>query len=173
MDTGFYVPAGGQSRIAEPFATDPDIGTPVSLPNMRDVPALESGGGGLVSTAMDYARFCQMVASGGVLGRERLLGRKMIELMSSDHLGSGIAIDRALGLLPPGHRFGLGFAVRTDSGLAPFPGSVGTIHWGGIAGTTFWIDPREELFALLMIQAPGQREYYRTLFRNLVYAALV
>ncbi|MBN8906206.1 MAG: serine hydrolase, partial [Rhodospirillales bacterium] len=71
-----------------------------------------------------------------------------------------------------GHGFGLGFAVRKVAGMAPFPGSVGSYFWGGAAGTTFWVDPAERLFAVLMIQAPAQREYYRVLFRDLVYAAL-
>ena len=75
-------------------------------------------------------------------------------------------------LLPPGHGFGLGFAVRTAAGMAPFPGSVGNYYWGGAAGTTFWVDPAERLFAVMMIQAPVQREYYRLLFRDLVYAAI-
>mgnify|MGYP006321578835 CR=1 FL=1 len=75
-------------------------------------------------------------------------------------------------LLPPGHGFGLGFAVRTAAGLSPVPGSVGLYYWGGIAGTTFFVDPKEDLFAMLMIQAPNQRDYYRPLFRSLVYAAL-
>jgi CubicO group peptidase (beta-lactamase class C family) len=62
--------------------------------------------------------------------------------------------------------------VRTAAGLAPIPGSVGQYYWGGAAGTTFWVDPRERLYAVLMIQAPGPREFYRVLFRDLVYAAI-
>jgi CubicO group peptidase (beta-lactamase class C family) len=75
--------------------------------------------------------------------------------------------------LPLGHGFGLGFAVRRDLGVASVPGSVGTYFWGGMAGTTFFVDPTEDLFACLMLQAPNQREYYRMLFRDLVYATLV
>ncbi len=75
-------------------------------------------------------------------------------------------------LLPPGHGFGLGFAVRRENGMAPTPGTVGEFYWGGIAGTAFWIAPAEELVALMLIQAPGQRVYFRQLFRNLVHAAL-
>jgi len=89
--------------------------------------------------------------------------------MASDHLGS---IPGPPDLLPPGHGFGLGFAVRRETGLAPFPGSVGTFYWSGAAGTAFWIDPVERLTAVLMLQAPAQREYYRVLFRDLVYAAV-
>jgi CubicO group peptidase (beta-lactamase class C family) len=110
-----------------------------------------------------------MMLNGGRLGATRLLGRKTIELMASDHLGG---IPGSPDLLPPGHGFGLGFAVRLQPGMAPFPGSVGSYFWGGAAGTTFWIDPAERLIAVLMIQAPGQREHYRVLFRDLVYAAV-
>ena len=82
----------------------------------------------------------------------------------------GIPIDGAL--LPPGHGFGLGFAVRLATGQSPVPGSVGTYHWSGIGGTSFFVDPQQDLYALLLTQAPNQRDHYRQLFRNLVYAAL-
>lgn len=172
QDTAFSAPPEKVDRLAQPFATDPDTGNAVQLYDPRGTPKLHSGGGGLVGTALDYARFCQMLAGGGELGHARILGRKTVEFMASDHLGRDVVIDQALGLLPPGHGFGLGFAVRRVTGEASFPGSAGTFYWGGIAGTTFWLDPKEDLWALLMIQAPGQREYYRMLFRNLVYSAL-
>ena len=69
--------------------------------------------------------------------------------------------------------FGLGFAVRMALGLTPVPGSVGTFYWSGMAGTSFFVDPVEDMFAILLVQAPNQRAYYRQLFRNLVYACLV
>jgi len=169
VDSGFSVPAAEQSRIAEPFAKDPENGTDVALLNIRRPALFESGGGGMVATAMDYARFLGMLLGNGRLGSVRLLGRKTVELMTSDHLGT---ISASSDLLPPGHGFGLGFAVRTQPGLAPFPGSVGTYYWGGAAGTTFWVDPVERLYAVLMIQAPVQRELYRVLFRDMVYAAV-
>ncbi len=168
-DAAFWVPDAHQGRIAEPFRRDPEGGTEVNLLDVRRTAIFESGGGGMVATAMDYARFMQMLLGGGRLGTVRLLGRKTVELMTADHLGS---IPSAPDLVPPGHGFGLGFAVRTHAGLAPFPGSVGTYYWGGAAGTTFWVDPVERLTAVLMIQAPAQREHYRVLFRDLVYAAL-
>ena len=90
--------------------------------------------------------------------------------MTSDHLGT---IPASGDLLPPGHGFGLGFAVRTAAGMSPVPGSVGLYYWGGIAGTTFFVDPAQDLYALLMIQAPNQRDHYRAVFRSLVYAALI
>lgn len=168
-DTAFSVPAADQDRVAEPFAKDPDAGTDVALLDVRRPAVFESGGGGLVSSSLDYARFMAMLLGNGRLGATRLLGRKTVDLMTSDHLGK---ITGAADLLPAGHGFGLGFAVRTQAGMAPFPGSVGNYYWSGAAGTSFWIDPTERLYAVLMIQAPIQREYYRVLFRDMVYAAV-
>lgn len=169
VDTAFHVPERDHSRLAEAFGRDPDSGVAVQLLEVRNPPGFESGGGGLVSTAADYARFLQMLLNGGTFEGRRLLGRKTIEFMTSDHLGP---ITGAPDLLIPGHGFGLGFAVRLQAGIAHVPGSIGQYFWGGLAGTTFWVDPAEQLFALLLIQAPGLRDYYRTLFRDLVYSAL-
>ncbi len=168
-DTSFAVPQNGWDRIAEPFATDPDSGEAVRLLNAREAPRFESGGGGLMSTAGDYIRFLQLMRNGGMLEGCRLVSRKTIAWMTSDHLG---AIPVHGDLLLPGYGFGLGFAVRTQSGLAPQPGSPGQYFWSGIGGTSFFVDPRDDLFALLLTQAPNQRIYYRNLFRQLVYAAL-
>ena len=169
-DTGFSAPPEKHDRLAEPFAKDPDTGAPVTLIDQRSPPSFESGGGGLVSTIDDYARFLHMLYHGGTLDGVRILGRKTLAFMASDHLGSQVVIGSDL--LPPGHGFGLGFAVRLASGMAPTPGTIGEFYWGGIAGTAFWIAPAEELVALMLIQAPGQRVYFRQLFRNLVHAAL-
>jgi CubicO group peptidase (beta-lactamase class C family) len=168
VDTAFYVPAPGHGRLAEAFAKDPDTGAGVQLINVHDAPKFESGGGGLVSTAGDYARFLQMLLNGGRLDGVRFLSRKTLELMTADHLGP---ITGAPDLLLPGYGFGLGFAVRLQPGIAHVPGSVGQYFWGGLAGTTFWVDPAEALFAIMLIQGPGQRDYFRNLFRDLVYAA--
>ncbi len=168
-DTGFWVLPEEEHRIAEPFAHDPDGGIPMKVIEPRQVPALESGGGGLMSTALDYARFLQCLRNKGELNGVRLLSPHTVDYMTSDHLGN-IPADGTL--LPPGHGFGLGFAVRTHLGLSPVPGSVGLYYWGGIAGTTFFVDPVLDMYAMLLIQAPNQRDYYRPLFRNLVYAAL-
>ena len=170
-DTAFFVPADKGERLAEPFADDPDTGAPVELIDARTPPRFESGGGGLLSTMDDYMRFAQMLYLGGALGSTRILGRKTLEFMTADHLGPNVRIATSF-LLPPGHGFGLGFAVRHDVGMAPTPGTPGEFFWGGVAGTVFWIAPREELLAMMMVQAPRQRDYYRQLFRNLVYAAL-
>ncbi len=169
VDTAFHVPERYHSRLAEAWPTDPDTGLAVRLLEVRDAPKFESGGGGLVSTAGDYARFLQMLLDLGKFDGQRFLSRKTLELMTADHLGP---VTGAPDLLLPGHGFGLGFAVRLHTGIAHVPGTIGQYFWGGLAGTTFWVDPAEQLFAVLLIQAPGQRDYYRTLFRALVYSAV-
>jgi CubicO group peptidase (beta-lactamase class C family) len=169
-ETAFHTGEENAGRLAEPFPVDPWNGDKIQLFNMLEKPVMESGGGGLVSTTMDYARFCQMLLNGGVLDGSRIIGRKTLQLMASDHLGPDVKVDSPL--MPPGHGFGLGFAVRTQTGIAPFMGSVGQFFWSGMGGTFFWIDPVEDLFAVFMSQGPGQRTYTRTLARDLVYAAL-
>lgn len=169
-ETAFHTAAENAPRLAEPFATDPWTGDKVQLFNMLEKPVMESGGGGLVSTTMDYARFAQMLLNGGELDGVRIIGRKTLEFMASDHLDPSVEIKGTL--TQPGHSFGLGFGVRTQDGIAPFSGSVGQFFWSGMGGTFFWIDPKEDLFAIFMSQAPGQRVHTRTLVRNLVYAAI-
>ena len=153
-ETAFHTAPENADRLAEAFATDPWTGEKVQLFNMLEKPAMESGGGGLVSTTMDYARFCQMLLNGGVLDGVRIIGRKTLQLMTSDHLGPEVKLNGHLEALP-GHSFGLGFAVRTHEGMAPFAGSVGQYFWSGIAGTFFWIDPREELLPSSWHRAPA------------------
>ena len=140
-----------------------------------------SGGGGLVSTAGDYARFCQMLLNGGELDGVRLVSRKAVAEMSSDQLPPGIRITRsqnpANDVSPEtGHGFGLGFMVRTADGRSAFPGSVGDYSWTGLYGTQFWIDPRKEMFAIVMVQnapsALGVSSRYWNETRSLVYGAL-
>jgi len=169
-ETAFHTGEENAGRLAEPFAVDPWNSDQVQLFNMLEKPVMESGGGGLVSTTMDYARFCQMLLSGGTLDGVRIIGRKTLQLMASDHLTPDVRVQGTL--VPPGHSFGLGFAVRTQQGIAPFSGSAGQFFWSGMAGTFFWIDPAEDLFAVFMMQGPGQREYIRSMLRNLVYAAV-
>jgi CubicO group peptidase (beta-lactamase class C family) len=168
-DAAFSVPEKHHGRIAEAFAKDPETASNVSLLDVKRTALFESGGGGLVATTMDYARFGAMLLSNGRFEGRTYLGRKTLELMTSDHLGS---IPGNPEMLPIGYGFGLGFAVRTSAGQAPFPGSVGDYYWTGAAGTSFWIDPAERLVAVLMVQAPVQRAHYRVLFRDLVYAAI-
>lgn len=169
-DTGFFAASRNAARLAEPLATDPWTGDRIALFDMLEQPAMEAGGGGLVSTAVDYARFCQMLLNGGTLNGERIIGPKTLAFMASDHLGPDV---RKVGdFLPPGISFGLGFAVRTTTGMAPVPGSPGQFYWSGIAGTAFWIDPVERMFAIFLSQAPGQRMRYLPMFRNMVHAAI-
>jgi len=169
-ETGFHTGQDNKPRLAEPFPVDPWTGDKVALFDPLEIPKMESGGGGLVSTAMDYARFCQALLNGGTLDGNRIIGHKTLTFMASNHVGPHVKVESHL--LPPGHGFGLGFAVRTHEGMAPFAGSVGQYFWSGMAGTFFWIDPKEDLFAVFLSQGPGQREYFRTLVRSLVYAAV-
>ena len=175
-DTGFE--ATGE-RAAEP-QIDPATG---ARPPMRDVGRPHrwaSGGGGLVSTAADYLRFCQMLLNGGELDGTRLLAPGTIRHMTADHLppdvGYGETARERFGALAPvpemGYGFGLGFAVRTAAGRCPLPGSVGEYFWGGVYGTAFWIDPAEHLIVVTMMLAPERRLYYRHLLRPLVYGAV-
>ena len=113
-----------------------------------------------------------MLSLGGSLDDARLLSRKSVEYMTAEHVGPDVRIGTKY-LLSPGHGFGLGFAVRREIGLAPTPGTPGEYFWGGIAGTVFWVAPKEDMIALMMIQAPGRREYFRQLFRILANAVLL
>ena len=169
VETGFDVPAEQHHRLAEPLAAPPEGVPLVPVYDPRlPVPA-QNGGGGLLSTAADYARFVRMLLNGGRLEGVRLLGRKTVELMTADHLGP---IPRANDLLPPGHGFGLGFAVKTALGEHTEPGSIGSYGWSGAAGTAFFVDPAESMFAIVMTQSPGLLDDVRELFRQGVYAAL-
>lgn len=169
VDTGFHVPESQHGRLAEAFAKDPDTGAPVELSEVRRKPAFESGGGGLVSTTLDYARFSQMLLDGGMLDGQRLLSRKTLEFMTADHLNG---LPGTFDLLVPGYGFGLGFTVRLYTGVATTPGNIGQFSWGGLAGTTFWVDPKDELYAVMMVQAPHSRVHMRSLLRDMVYAAV-
>jgi CubicO group peptidase (beta-lactamase class C family) len=169
VDTGFSVTADQHDRLAEPLAAPPEGVALVPVFDPRVPVPAQNGGGGLMSTAADYARFVRMLAHGGQLDGVRLLGRKTVEWMTADHLGP---IPRANGLLPPGHGFGLGFAVKTALGEHTEPGSVGSYGWSGAAGTAFFVDPAEQMFAIILTQAPGLLDDVRELFRQSVYAAI-
>ena len=169
VDTGFEVPAEQHQRLAEPLAAPPEGVPLVPVFDPRVPVPAQNGGGGLMSTAADYARFTRMLLNGGRLEGVRLLGRKTVEFMTADHLGP---IPRANDLLPPGHGFGLGFAVKTALGEHTEPGSVGSYGWSGAAGTAFFVDPAEAMFAIVMTQSPGLLDDVRELFRLGVYAAI-
>ncbi len=170
VDTAFFTPESKVARRADPFSFDFMTAGGVDTCNWTAPAKFESGGGGLMSTLADYTRFAAMLSGGGALDGVRILSPQTLTFMASDHLGAGVRKDHFL--LWPGHSFGLGFAVRTDPGKAPTAGSVGEFFWGGMMGTAFWVSPRDSLFAVLMVQTPENREYFRVLFRNLVTAAI-
>ena len=173
-DTSFYVKDQSKwPRIAEPLANDRAIGRDAEFGDPRVPRRWESGGGGMVSTTADYARFLQMLLSGGTLEEHHYLSPKSIAAMTSNQIGPAAGIAPGPFYLPgPGFGFGLGFAVRTEPGVAPQLGSVGEYFWSGAGGTTFWVDPEEDLFVVFMMQSPAQRLRYRIALHNMVYGAL-
>jgi len=181
-DTGFLLTEHNRTRLALP---NNDLANKVRAADYiydpARAPAWYSGGGGLFSTASDYARFCQMLLNQGELDGGRLLSRKSIQLMVNDHLPPNVGFGtftQELGASAPlpeyGQGYGLGVGVRKEAGRSPVPGSVGDFYWGGAYGTYFWIDPQEQVIAILMLQETDmkKRARYRPLMRNLVYAAL-
>jgi len=175
-DTAFLVPNGKAARLAQPFAKDPVSGDTVKLLDVTVAQKNDAGGAGSAGTVADYARFSQMLLNGGQLDRVRILGRATVAQMTSDHLGAHLGDIRvASPILARGYGFGLGFAVRKETGLNWVTGSAGEYRWGGAAGTAFWVDPKEQMIVVWMTQAqPGPRRGEdRDLFRQLVQAALV
>lgn len=172
-NTSFYVTDPARHPlIAEPLPADSGSGAN-ALFNPRNEMQWQSGGGGLVSTIGDYARFAQMIANGGSLDGKRYLSPKIFAWMASNHISLSTGISRGALFLPgPGYGFGLGFGIRTEQGASAVPGSVGELYWGGAGGTYFWIDPKEEMFVILMMQSPMQRVRYRNVLRNLIYSAI-
>jgi len=169
-DTGFHVPKSALPRVAVNYQWGDGRLVPAAVNPVEsfEVPtSYFSGGGGLVSTAADYYRFCQMLLNGGELDGRRLLGRKTVEWMTADHLGEVEFPGQ------PGYGFGLGFAVRTDVGLAAVPGSLGEFNWGGAYGTTFWVDPVEDFIGIFMIQLRPAPRGYREEFKGLAYQSIV
>ena len=171
-DTSFYVTdAAKKSRIAQPFADDRTIGVDATIGDPTEVNPWESGGGGMVSTARDYARLLQMFLNGGSLDGKRILGPKTIAYMTSDQLGT--EVHPGPYYLPgPGFGFGLGVAVRTARGGSARMGEPGEWYWGGAGGTAFWVDPTDDMFVVFMMQSPKQRLHYRTVLRDMIYSAI-
>ena len=165
-DTGFFVPAGKLGRAAQPWQI-PEAPPMTPRFDVAQKPAFESGGGGLTSTMDDYLRFAIMLADGGEFAGKRLLGSKTLDFMTTDHVGARPG-------RPPGLGFGLGFEVRTSVGDSALPGSLGEYGWAGNAGTLFWIDPKEQLIAIYMVQVnDGDRVMLRNQFRTMVQSAII
>jgi CubicO group peptidase (beta-lactamase class C family) len=181
-DTAFGVSPDALQRLAEPQrAASPNEAAAV-LPYDPARPAQwYSGGGGLLSTAADYARFVQMLLNGGEIDGLRVLSRKSVELMLSNHLPTPLqygpqtaALSTAAPLPEYGQGYGLGIGVRTARGLSAVPGSVGDFYWGGALGPYFWGDPAENMLVVLMLQELNVqiRTRYRALMRAMTYQAL-
>jgi len=168
-DTGFWVPPEKHNRIADVLPA-PAEGRRLLL-DVSKLPKFESGGGGLVSTAADYARFLQMLLNGGELDGVRLLGRKSVELMTTNQLGPEVNTQGWAYYPGPGYGFGLGFAARLALGVAPQVGSRGDYFVEGLYGTFAFGDPQEQLLAVFMIQSQEWR-YYRPLVKALVLQSL-
>lgn len=165
-DTHFNLPADRQPRLAGMHAREG--GGPLQAAPTSQGSTLLSGGAGLFSTADDYARFLQMMLNGGELDGVRLLSPKTVELMTVSHT------DDLPGMQGGGGReFGLGFAVVEDLGGTAQLGSVGSYNWGGIWGTTFWVDPAEDLVAVGMVQISGGAANFQGDFRTAVYQSII
>jgi CubicO group peptidase (beta-lactamase class C family) len=175
-DTSFAVPDDKKGRYARAFPNDPQSGKPQSVLHASGKPIkFDCGGACAVATAGDYIRFSQMLLNGGVLDGKRILGKKTVDYMTSNHLGPEIANNVALtDGSRQGYGFGLGFAVRLTPGIAGVSGTEGDYNWGGAYGTFFWNDPKEQLTVVFMSAGPGPiRTYYRKLINTLVLQALV
>jgi len=183
IDTGFTVPPDKIDRFAANYTRGRD-----KKPRLEDDPATSvyaqpttffSGGGGLVSTAADYLQFCRMLLNQGELNGQRLLGRKTIELMTSNHLPDGRDLaELATGAFSEttyeGVGFGLGFSVQLDCARAQIVGSPGEYAWGGAASTAFWIDPSEDLITIFMTQLMPSRTFnFRGQLKSIIYPAII
>jgi CubicO group peptidase (beta-lactamase class C family) len=166
--------------LADCYVRSPE-GRLVAAPpqDFRTPPRAPSGGGGRVSTAADYLRFCEMLRAGGALGDVRLLGPKTLELMRANHLPGGrdlaeMSVSMFSEALYQGVGFGLGFAMTTDPVKCGIASSLGEYWWGGMASTAFWIDPVEDVSVVFMTQLiPSSTYPIRRELRTMVNAAIV
>ncbi len=172
-ETEFYVSdEAKRPRIAEPMPDDRMISPTTALRNPLQPRRAEPGGSGLVGTVGDYARFAQMLLNGGIFEGRRYLKPETIALMASDHIGPETGIGRDYAYYPGATSgFGLGFAVRTS--VPPNTSwPLGEYRWDGVAGTFFFIDPKDDMFAIFMVQAPSQRGRIQLALKTLIYQAL-
>jgi CubicO group peptidase (beta-lactamase class C family) len=171
-DTAFYVADPGKRHlIAEPLPSDRTF-TVDREKNPRVPAKWESGGGGMVSTIHDFARFCQLILNGGKLDGRRYLKPETLAAMTTNQIAPDGPVKRGDYYFPgDGFGFGLGFAIRVEPGVYRGPGALGELKWDGAGGTYFWIDPEHEMFAILMVQSPSERGRLQTEFKALVYDA--
>jgi CubicO group peptidase (beta-lactamase class C family) len=181
VDTEFFVASDKVNRFAANYERGPD-GRPRLLEDPEtsrflQPPKAPSGGGGLVGTARDYLRFCLMLLNQGAYGSTRLLGRKTVELMTTNHLNGDMAAmgqPRFAESNYHGIGFGLGFSVMLDPAKAQMVGSRGEYAWGGLASTAFWVDPQEDMAVVLMTQLTPSSTYpIRRELRVLAYQAII
>ncbi len=168
-DTFFAVPDDRRERLATIYRGTPKGLEKLPLPTFFNRPNYFSGAGGLTSTAADFARFAQMLLGGGQLNGRRLLGPRTVELMGSNHVGT--LFSGQLGRPQKGIGFGFGVEVVQDAVQAGWQRSNGSFGWDGAFGTIFWVDPKEKMIAVLMIQKPG-RDIYRD-FETAIRQAII
>jgi len=169
-DTAFHVDDVKRDRVVEPLPGDRFKGSIAGLGDPILRRRWESGGAGMVGTLGDFARFAQMLLNGGTLDGRQYLKRETVELMTSDHMPSETKIGRDQYYFPGDDSgFGFGFAVRTVA-TPPFP--AGEYRWDGVGGTFFFVDPKDDLLAICMMQSPSQRQRIQTELKTLIYQAL-
>jgi len=172
-DTSYYVTDPDKAaRIAQPMPHDRIIGNETIFdPTVKR--RWESGGGGLLSTTPDYARFLQMLLNGGTLDGVRVLQPESVRLMRKNEVSPATDVKPWAYYYPgAGFGYGLGFGVRTGPGADGVPGFVGEMAWGGAAGTYFWTYPEQDMVMLLMVQTPTQRGRIQPILKTLVYEAI-
>lgn len=170
--TKFVLSPAEWTRMAEPLPSDSILLR--AEEERRDHPEWESGGGGLVSTMTDYARFAQMLLNGGTFGGRRYLSPAAFKLMTSDHIGPGSGVGRDYFYFPgDGFGYGYGLAVRTDPGNArpPPPGSIGELKWDSGSGTYFGVDPKLDMLYIMLEQSQPERGRLTPAFKKRVYEA--
>jgi CubicO group peptidase (beta-lactamase class C family) len=173
-ETTFYLADESKRlRVAEPLPADRFQGPIAGLKDPIMPHRWESGGAGMIGTIGDYARFAQMLLNGGTLDGRRYLKRETVALMSRDHIGLETKIARNQFYFPGENSgFGFGFAVRTSVPAKTLSWPTGEYRWDGVAGTFFFIDPKDDMFAICMMQSPSQRERIQTELKTLIYEAL-
>jgi CubicO group peptidase (beta-lactamase class C family) len=175
IDTAFYVTDPAKLKlIAKPVPKDSDFR--VGFASSVDVPMKwESGGGGMITTMADFAKFSQLVLDGGKFAGKQYLSPEAFKLMASDQVGPGSGVARDYFYFPgDGFGFGLGFGVRTDPGSAkpPPPGSLGELKWDGAGGCYFVVDRKQDMFFLLLEETPSERQRIQKAVKQLIYEAM-